>query len=65
MIRRASKIVNLVERYLLALELLIHRVSAFYAGVHARRNALAPKFGLERLAHAFEIFLIDGALALD
>ena len=49
---QSEKIVDLVERDFLPLELLIDRVGALHAGFHARRNALAAQFGFNGLAHS-------------
>ncbi len=60
-----EQIVDLVERDLLPFELLIDGVGALHAGFHARRNALAAKFGFDRAAHALEVFFVGGALGFD
>ncbi len=60
-----EQIVDLFERDLLFLELLINRVRALDPRVHARRNAFAPQFRLHRAPHAFEIFFVRRALRFD
>ena len=62
---QGEKIVNLIERNLLALELLVDRVSALDAGFHARRDAFTPQFGFHGAAHALEVLFVGGALAVD
>ena len=60
-----EQIVHLIERDLLALDLLIHGKSALDASIDTRRNTFAPQFRFDGAAHAFEKFFVGRTLAFD
>ena len=60
-----KQVVDLVERDLLALELLVDGIGTLDARFHAGRNALAAEFGFHRAPHALQVFFIGDALRFD
>ena len=60
-----EKIVDLVERDLLAFEFLIYGIGALDAGFDARRNPFAAELRFHCAAHAFEILFVGRALGFD